>query len=238
MDKRRLGRTGLDVSVLGFGGAPMAFLNEQGSRAVAVVEGLLAGGVNLLDTAASYPGSEAFIGKHFAGRRGEVVLVSKCGNKIPESTAQPWSAQLVGDSVDRSLRLLKTDHVDVMLLHSCSLDVLKQGEAMGALVKAKQAGKTKFIGYSSDNEAAAYAAGLAEVDVLETSINITDQVNIEQALPIAKKNNVGVIAKRPIANAAWKDIQQQPGMYQSYAKEYTERLRKMKITPADAGFSP
>lgn len=237
MLKRTFGKTNLSVSVLGFGAAPAAFLNEQETRQVTVIEQLLANGVNFIDTAASYPGSEAFLGRRFSNRRNEFVLVSKCGSQIPESKAEAWSAQLIADTVERALRFLNTDHLDVMLLHSCSIDVLKKGEAMGALVKAKQAGKTRFIGYSGDNDAAAYAAGLKEVDVIETSISIADQVNIDQVLPIAKKNNVGVIAKRPVANAAWKDITQQPGMYQSYAKEYTERLRKMKITPADVGFA-
>jgi aryl-alcohol dehydrogenase-like predicted oxidoreductase len=194
--------------------------------------------VNLIDTAASYPGSEEFLGKRFSDRRHDFVLVSKCGQKIPESDAPSWSDPTIIATVDRALRLLKTDHLDVMLLHSCSLDVLKNGEAMAALVKAKQAGKTRFIGYSGDNEAAAYAAGLKDVDVIETSISIADQINIDMVLPITRKNNVGVLAKRPIANAAWKEMKQQPGMYQSYAKEYTERLRKMGITPASVGFKP
>jgi aryl-alcohol dehydrogenase-like predicted oxidoreductase len=238
MLKRTFGKTNLSVSVLGFGAAPAAFLKEDEKLEASVIELLLANGVNFIDTAAGYPGSEEFLGRNFSKRRNEFVLVSKCGNKIPESNAEAWSAQLIADTVERALRFLKTNHLDVMLLHSCSLDVLKKGEAMSALVKAKQAGKTRFIGYSGDNEAAAYAAGVKEVDVIETSINIADQVNIDKVLPVAKRNNVGVIAKRPVANAAWKDISQQPGMYQSYAKEYTERLRKMKITPADVGFKP
>ena len=105
-----------------------------------------------------------------------------------------------------------------------------------ALVKARDAGKTRFIGYSGDNDAAAYAATLPDVAVIETSINIADQNNIDTVLPVARKKNIGIIAKRPIANAAWKDISQQPGMYQSYAAEYTERLRKLKFTPASLGF--
>jgi aryl-alcohol dehydrogenase-like predicted oxidoreductase len=50
------------------------------------------------------------------------------------------------------------------------------------------------------------------------------------------KHDVGVLAKRPVANAAWKDIEQQPGMYKSYAKTYTERLAKMRLDPAALGF--
>ena len=103
--------------------------------------------------------------------------------------------------------------------------------------QSAKAGKIKFAGYSGDNDTAAYAAGLPDVAVIETSINITDQRNIDLVLPKAKQNNIGVIVKRPIANAAWKNIDKQPGMYQSYAKEYTERFKKMGIRAADLGFS-
>src|SRR4051794_36467807 len=123
-----------------------------------------------------------------------------------------------------------------MLLHSCDVATLKKGDALASLVKARDAGKTRFIGYSGDNGAAAYAAALPEVAVIETSINFADQRNIDVVLPVARQHNVGVIAKRPVANAAWKDVSQQPGMYQSYAKEYTERLRKMAVTPEGLNF--
>ncbi len=122
-----------------------------------------------------------------------------------------------------------------MLLHSCPLDVLERGEAIGALVEAKQAGKIRFAGYSGDNEAAAFAASHPDISVLQTSINICDQRNIDHVLPIARQRNVGVMAKRPIANAAWKPLQQQPGMYADYARTYTERLTAMNITPQTAG---
>ena len=238
MEKRTFGKTNLPVSVLGFGAAPVAYLKSDQDRAQMVIEKLLAAGVNVIDTAASYPGSEGFLGQRFSHRRHDYILVSKCGQKIAESDSPSWSDATITATVDRALKLLRTDHLDVMLLHSCSLDVLRKGEALGALVKAKQAGKTRFIGYSGDNEAAAYACELPEVDVLETSISIADQINIDQALPIARKNNVGVIAKRPIANAAWKDLDDQPGMYRDYATEYTERIAKLGITPASVGFKP
>lgn len=237
MEHRTLGRTNLSVSVLGFGAAPAAYLKTEQDRAAKTIGTLLDAGVNLIDTAASYPGSEEFLGNHFASRRDDFVLVSKCGTQIPESKAAAWSAELVAASVDRSLRLLKTDHIDVMLLHSCDLATLQKGEALGALVKARDAGKIRFAGYSGDNEAAAHAATLPDVAVIETSVNLADQVNIDLVLPRAKQNNVGVIAKRPVANAAWKDISQQAGIYQGYARKYTERLKEMKITPQGVGFT-
>ena len=125
--------------------------------------------------------------------------------------------------------------IPLRLLHSCDLDTLKKGEALEALVAARDAGKVRFVGYSGDNDAAEYAASLPDVAVVQTSINLADQANIDWVLPAAREHNVGVMAKRPIANAAWKDLGEQPGMYQSYAKTYTDRLKRMRLDPAALG---
>lgn len=237
MEKRPLGKTGYEVSILGFGSAPIGYLNADQERASAILNLLFDSGVNLFDTGASYPGSEQMIGKALGHRRSEIVVVSKCGGKLPDLPEKMWTPELIAKTVDRSLKNLGMDHLDVMLLHSCDLKVLKDGGVIEPLVKARDEGKIKFIGYSGDNEAAAYAAGLDDVAVIETSINITDQVNIEKVLPICRARNIGVLAKRPIANAAWKDISQQQGLYKTYAKTYTDRLAQMKLSPADLGFT-
>jgi aryl-alcohol dehydrogenase-like predicted oxidoreductase len=233
MEKRTLGKTGLAVSVLGLGAAPAAYLGTQSDRFATVLNLLLDGGVNLLDTAAGYPGSEQALGKLVGHRRNDFYLVSKCGHKVEGVSGTPWSAQLIEQSIDRSLANLGITHVDVMLLHSCDLATLQKGEAIGALVKAKRAGKVRHIGYSGDNEAGSYAANHPEIEVIETSISVADQINIDKVLAPAAKANIGVIAKRPIANAAWKDTQ--PGMYQNYARVYTERLPKLGIDPKQWG---
>jgi aryl-alcohol dehydrogenase-like predicted oxidoreductase len=214
----------------------MGYLGADQQRSAKILNMMLDAGVNLLDTAASYPGSEEMIARTVGHRRGEFVLVSKCGGKLPDLPDEAWSPELIAKTVDRSLKNLATDHLDVMLLHSCSLEKLQDGKVIEPLVKAREAGKIKFLGYSGDNEAAAFAAGLGEVAVIETSISIADQVNIDKVLPICRQNNLGVLAKRPIANAAWKDIEQQQGLYRNYAKTYTDRLAEMKITPGDLGF--
>jgi aryl-alcohol dehydrogenase-like predicted oxidoreductase len=237
MQQRPLGKTGLQVSILGFGGAPIGFLKTDQQRVADILRFLLDHGVNLIDTAASYEGSEEIIGRTIGGRREQFVLVSKCGQKVPGVEGDDWSPELIAQTVDRSLARLKTDRLDVMLLHSCSLDVLQRGDALGALVKAREQGKIRFAGYSGDNAAAAYAATLADVAVVETSINLADQANVTKVLPVARQHNVGIIAKRPLANAAWKSPEQQPGMYQSYAKPYTERLQRMALPPEDLGFA-
>jgi aryl-alcohol dehydrogenase-like predicted oxidoreductase len=252
-----LGKTNLTVSCLGFGAAPMGNLAtapehaERGlffgsknlsgrlpidhQRAAQLLNLLLDAGVNLIDTAAGYVDAEEMIAQAIGGRRSQYVLVSKCGQKVEGLSAEPWSAGLVSQTVDRSLRRLQTDVLDVMLLHSCDLETLQKGEALDALVKAREAGKIRFAGYSGDNETAAYAAAHPDVAVIETSLNIVDQANIDMVLPVARKHNVGVLTKRTIANAAWKDLSQQRGMYANYAQTYTERFQMMGLKLSDLG---
>jgi len=236
MEMRALGKTGFEVSALGFGGAPVGYLEIDRKQVTEILNTLLDRGVNLIDTAASYAGSEEAIGDAISHRRDEFVLVSKCGQAFEDIEGEAWSAKAIEQTVERALRRLKTDHIDVMLLHSCELEVLQQGEALGALITARDAGKLRFVGYSGDNEAALHAAGIEDVAVIETSVNICDQANIDTLLPLAQQNNIGILAKRPIANAAWRDASEQRGMYANYAQTYHERLGKMAITPTDLGF--
>ena len=237
MIKARFGKTGFDVTPLGFGAAEIGYLKPQREQAVRVLNLLLDEGVNVIDTAASYETSEEIIADAIGHRRGQFVLISKCGNKIGELQGEDWSASLITQSVERSLRRLKTDALDVMLLHTCDEAILRKGEALGALVKARNAGKVRFVGYSGDNQAAAYAATIPDVAVIETSVNIVDQANIDLVLPVARKHDVGVLAKRPVANAAWRKTEEQSGFYGKYAEPYHDRLAKMKLNPADLGFS-
>jgi len=236
MERKVLGKTDLSVSRLGFGAAPIGFLSTPQVQVDKLIALLLDEGVNLFDTAAMYMDAEDKLGIALKGKRDQSVLVSKCGTKDDNLPGEEFTPDLISASIDRSLKRLKTDHLDITLLHSCGLDVLKQGDAVAALIKARDAGKTSYIGYSGDNEAAAAAAAMGWVDVIETSINICDQHNIDTVLPLCRKNHVGVIAKRPIANAAWNELNKQRGLYKQYAKTYHERLGAMHITPHELGY--
>lgn len=236
MERRRLGKTNFEVSPLGFGGAPIGYLDEDLKSVTHLLNSLLDSGVNLIDTAACYPGSEPLVGRAIGHRRDDYVLVTKCGHQVGGTTGHEWSPDLITQTVDRALERLQTDRIDVMLLHSCGLTALEQGDAIDALVRARDAGKICFLGYSGDNEAAAFAAGLSEVSVIQTSISICDQVNIDEVLPLTVKNDIGVLAKRPIANAAWKEPSDQKGIYVNYAKSYRERLFASGLTPGRLGF--
>src|SRR3954466_3394056 len=133
MNKVAFGKTRLQVSQLGFGAGPIGFLNTDRQRVARILNLLLDSGVNLIDTAANYPGAEEAIAATVGHRRDEFVLVSKGGWKVPGVDDPEWSGANVTRTVDRSLRLLNTDRLDVMLLHSCDLATLRKGEALGAL---------------------------------------------------------------------------------------------------------
>ena len=236
MEKVTLGKTGLDVTRLGFGAANVGYLGVEREKVERIVNSLLDAGVNLIDTAECYPGSEQMLGQTVAHRRDEYVLMSKAGHRVEGLAGDAWSAELITQSVEQSLRRLRTETIDILVLHSCSLQVLEQGDALGALVAARDAGKVRFVGYSGDNEAAAYAASLDDVDVIEMSVNIVDQHNLDAVLPACQQRDLGVVAKRPLANACWKELSLQPGMYSQYAEVYTQRLAAMGIQPQDLGF--
>jgi aryl-alcohol dehydrogenase-like predicted oxidoreductase len=224
MEKRRLGKTGMDVSVLGFGGAEIGFEKAEQSVVDALLNSALDAGLNVIDTAAIYPASEAKIGTAVGSRRNEFYLFTKCGNPMSNDD-QYWNADTLSKSIDRSLADLRTDHVDLVQLHSCSAKVLARGEAIGALQKARDAGKTRYIGYSGDNENAVYAIESGVFDTLQTSVNIADQSAIDMTLPKAHGRGMGVIVKRPIANAAWKTGSKPVS---SYHHVYWDRLQELK----------
>lgn len=225
MQKQTLGKTGLDVSRLGVGlaeiGYQLSFAEED--RAAQVLNSALDAGINFLDTSACYGISEELIGRTVAHRRQEYVLATKCGHVTGGYEGDEWTAQTVSDSIDRSLKRLQTDHLDLVQLHSCGVDILEKGEVIEALQAARDAGKTRFIGYSGDNEAARWAVDSGLFDTLQTSFNLVEQHARTKLFGPAKAQGMGIIVKRPIANGAW-GAAQSPS---DYAAEYFRRAQAM-----------
>ncbi len=223
MEKRRLGKTGMEVSVLGFGGAEIGYQGVPFEQAQQLLNKALDAGLNVIDTAECYRNSEELIGKALSGRRSDFFLFTKCGHAsgfdLPD-----WNPKMLEQQIDRSLKRLQADTVDLIQLHGCSKDLLEKGDVIRVLENARDAGKTKFIGYSGDSEDAVYAINTGRFDTLQTSINIADQEAIALTLPLAQEKQMGVIAKRPIANAAWKTGSKPQD---AYHHEYWERLQKL-----------
>jgi len=222
MHTRRLGKTDMDVSVLGFGGSEIGY-QGAGARTVEKLLGsALDAGLNVIDTAECYENSEELIGKAVGGRRDDFYLFTKCGHGGGWSR-DDWRPASLLKSIERSLQRLRTDRVDLVQLHSCSLAELRKGDVIAALEQARERGVTRYIGYSGDGPAARYAIECGRFDTLQTSVSIADQEAIELTLPPARAKKIGVIAKRPIANAAWRYARRP----ESYYADYWMRLKKL-----------
>jgi aryl-alcohol dehydrogenase-like predicted oxidoreductase len=224
MEKRRLGNTDMDVSVLGFGGAEIGYHKTPPETVSELLNSALDAGCNVIDTAECYHASEEMIGRALSGRRHDFYLFTKCGHPYGMESAPNWSKDSILQSIERSLKRLQTDKIDIVHLHSCSESELRKGEVIDALQTARKKGHTRYIGYSGDSRAAQFAAESGAFDTLQMSINVADQEAIDLTMPIARQKNLGVIAKRPIANAAWKTGHKP---IESYHQEYWERLRTL-----------
>ncbi len=199
--RRAFGNTGLEVSVLGLGGGQVGNSNLPEPVAERLLNQVLDLGLNLIDTARGYGLSEARIARYLGQRR---------------------------QGVDEALRTLQTDWIDIVHLHSCSLEVLQRGEVITALDDARQAGKVRVAAYSGENEALDFAVASGRFQAVQTSISLADQRNLASALPQMQARGLGVIAKRPVANAPWR-FETRP--YGQYAEEYWYRWQTMRLNP-------
>jgi aryl-alcohol dehydrogenase-like predicted oxidoreductase len=223
MERRRMGKTDMDASALGFGGSEIGYQQASPRTVARLLGSALDAGLNVIDTAECYEDSEELIGTALGKRRGEVYLFSKCGHARAEARSD-WRGEALSRSIERSLRRLATDRLDLIQLHSCGLDVLQRGDAITALERARERGLVRYIGYSGDGAAARWAVESGRFDTLQTSVSIADQEAIDLTLPAARAAGMGVIAKRPIANAAWRHARKPA---EAYYQEYWERLRKL-----------
>jgi len=220
MEKRVLGKTGMNLTVLGYGGAEIGYRGVPEQTVGQLINGALDAGLNVIDTAECYIDSEEKIGKVASKRRNEYFLFTKCGH---DKDGDHWNPKKMAEQIDRSLKRLQTDRVDLLQLHSCTELQLRKGEVIEVIQRARDAGKTRFIGYSGDGHAALYAVQSGIFDTLQISVSVADQEAIELVLPSAKAKGMGVIAKRPIANAVWKESSKPAEYYQPY----WERLHQL-----------
>jgi aryl-alcohol dehydrogenase-like predicted oxidoreductase len=224
MERRRLGQTGLRVSVLGFGGSEIGYEGASQATVDRLLGSALDAGLNVIDTAECYERSEQLIGAAVGARRRDCFIFTKCGHAGGWGRAD-WRVAPLLASIERSLGRLRTDHVDLVQLHSCGEDVLRRGDAIRALQTARERGLTRFIGYSGDGAAARYAVECGAFDTLQTSLNVAEQEPLTLTLPLAAEREMGVIAKRPIANAAVAALRR-PSRG-SYGYEYWRRLQEL-----------
>ena len=212
----------MTVSVLGFGGSEIGYQRASGRTVAKLLGSALDAGLNVIDTAECYEDSEELIGKAVGDRRRDFYLFTKCGHGRGGGKGE-WRPEALLKSIERSLERLRTDCVDLIQLHSCSVAELRKGHVITALERARERGMTRYIGYSGDSTAARYAIESGRFDTLQTSVSIADQEALDLTLPLARRKQMGVIAKRPLANVAWRYTRRP----ESYYADYWMRLRKL-----------
>ncbi|MSQ21836.1 MAG: aldo/keto reductase [Dehalococcoidia bacterium] len=162
LPKRKLGRTGLDVTVLGFGAMELRGSSQMQGRSVvsgqaqSILNAVLDAGINFIDTSIDYGDSEESIGKYISHRRNEYFLASKCGCMVDQASVARggprhiYTRKNIDEGVNESLKRMKTDHLDLVQLHNApARQTLEQEGAIEALLDLKRHGKVRFIGSSS-----------------------------------------------------------------------------------------
>lgn len=228
--ERAFGNQGFSVSPLGLGAGPVGDPALDEATAGTLLNQALDMGITLIDTARSYGLSEERIGRHLSRRRDQFVLSTKVGYGIPGH--EDWSYGCVLAGIDAALERLRTDHLDIVHLHSCPLKILQQGDVIRALHRARDQGKLRVAAYSGENAELRWAIESGLFGGVQCSVNLFDQRCLSDSLPLAQARGIGVIAKRPLANAPWRFANRPVG---NYCEEYWLRMQQMgiEVSPMD-----
>ena len=198
MEYRILGKTGLKISRMGFGGIPIQKIDEEGTRKL--LHEMMEMGVNYIDSARGYTVSEQYIGYGLEGIRDKFVLATKSMSRPKEAMAA---------DIETSLGNFRTDYIDLYQVHNPSMEQLDQvigeGGALEALMEAKAAGKIGHIGLTAHSTAVfERALGLDWVETIMFPYNIVEQQGAELIHKCAEKN-IGFIDMKPLAGGAIED---------------------------------
>ncbi|MCY4146870.1 MAG: aldo/keto reductase [Chloroflexi bacterium] len=209
MRYRQLGKTDLRLSELSLGAAALGMPYGLGagsaggmppppdSESVALIHHAIDQGINFFDTARVYGRSEELLGKALRGRRQSVLVATKvsCLGEDGAALPRPAMAEHMTRSLHTSLRLLDTDYVDLLLLHSASVELLENSDAVALLKHFQAQGKARVIGASTYGTAAPRSAIAQGLDVLQVAYNILDQRLATALFPYAEATGTGIIVR-------------------------------------------
>ena len=198
MEYTTLGKTGLKISRLGFGGIPIQKIDAAGTAAL--MRKLMAAGVNYIDTARGYTVSESYIGQALEGIREHFILATKSMARTADAMAK---------DIEISLHNLKTDYIDLYQVHNPSADDLDKvcapGGALDALLAAREAGKIGHLGVTAHTlDTFEKALTLPWVETVMFPYNLVETQG-EELMRRAKEQNVGFIVMKPLAGGAIDD---------------------------------
>ena len=198
MEYRTLGKTGLEISRLGFGGIPIQKIDAEGTREL--MGELVKEGVNFIDTARGYTVSEEYLGFALEGLRERFVLATKSMARTKEAMAR---------DIDISLKNLRTDYIDLYQIHNPGAKDLEQvmapGGALEALYDAKASGKIGHIGITLHSvDLFRQAVEMPWVETIMFPYNIVETQG-EELIAQCTRKNIGFICMKPLAGGAIED---------------------------------
>lgn len=212
MKYRKFGNTGLEVSEIGFGawaiggnkhGNSYGPTNDRDSiKAIKKASEL---GCNFFDSADVYGHghSEKLLGEALEGERGKYIIATKVGGDFYNVGARAnFTKEYISFAVEKSLKRLKTDYIDIYQLHNPDISLIREGEMFETLEELKKQGKIRFTGISIfDSIEGMEAMKRGNVNSIQVIYNIFDQSPASGLFPAAKSRGVGIIAREPLANS-------------------------------------
>ena len=195
MEYTTLGKTGLRISRMGFGGIPIQRIDAEGTKKL--MQKLMEAGVNYIDTARGYTVSEQYLGYGLEGIRDKFVLATKSMARTKDAMAA---------DIETSLKNLRTDYIDLYQVHNPSMEqldtVIGEGGALEALLEAKKAGKIGHIGLTAHSAAVfERALSLDWVETIMFPYNIVENQG-EKLIAKCREKNIGFIDMKPLAGGA------------------------------------
>ncbi len=205
MQKRVLGRTGLEVTQLGFGAMEIRGSKTWSGREVTekkaetILNAVLDSGINFIDTAPDYGMSEDFIGKYISHRRDEFYLATKCGcNPTDKDKPHVWEGQQLEQNIETSLQRMKVDYVDVWQLHNPTVDEFEKGSLLETMQKVKDSGKVRSISISSTHPYIEKFIQLGVFDTFQIPYSALQREH-EEAISKAAQAGAGTIIRGGVA---------------------------------------
>lgn len=233
--KRELGRTGLQVTTLGYGamelrGAPRA-RDITEAQAETILNAVLDAGINYIDTSIDYGLSEERIGRYIGHRRAEYFLASKCGCLVGapptprgQRSAHVFTRNNVIAGVEQSLTRMKTDYLDVVQFHqSPSRQTLEEQGALKALLELKEAGKVRFIGMSGTLPHLTEHIAMGVFDVFQIPYSAVEREH-EEAIAAAARSGAGIVIRGGAAKGAPTEGKQAGLQWQRWQRAHLEDL--------------
>ena len=190
-----LGRTGLEVTRLGYGAAHNRPMTDDEARAVHAA--VLESGINFIDTSDDYGNSEELIGRFLSHRRSEIVLATKCGMQSG-GVGHLWTRENILRTLEQSLRRLNTDYVDVMQLHNATVEECERGGLVDGLEEMRRQGKVRWIGASTTTPHLPTFLGWGVFDAFQIPYSALEREH-EDWITESAEAGVGIIIRGGVA---------------------------------------